>query len=69
MCPTDSNPTAGELVKASAFPIADGYVVDLDAAIAEHFEASLLVVNEDASTDQMRGTDRTAILVARAQKG
>lgn len=24
-------------LEASAFPIADGYVVDLDAAIAEHF--------------------------------
>ncbi|MBB5765906.1 hypothetical protein ABEV34_11735 [Methylorubrum rhodesianum] len=55
-------------LEASAFPIADGYVVDLDSAVAEHFGVSLLVSDEEANTDLKRGAVRTAILLARAQK-
>lgn len=55
-------------VEASTLSIADGYVVDLDAAVAGHFGVSLLVADEEASVNQKREAVRTAILLARAQK-
>ncbi|WP_437871229.1 hypothetical protein ACSD7O_20340 [Methylorubrum extorquens] len=53
---------------AGTFPIADGYVVDLDAAVAEHPWASLVVANEESSPSLKRGIVRMAILLTRAQK-
>lgn len=53
---------------AGIFPIADGYVVDLDAAVAEHPWASLVVANEESSPSLKRGIVRLAILLARVQK-
>ncbi|MCG5249663.1 hypothetical protein [Methylorubrum extorquens] len=50
------------------FPIADGYVVNLDAAVAEHPWASLVVANEESSPSLKRSIVRMAILLARAQK-
>ncbi|MBA9071564.1 hypothetical protein FHR71_005350 [Methylobacterium sp. RAS18] len=54
-------------LEAGNFPIADGYVVDLDAAVVEHLWASLVIANEDASLALKREAARTAILMARAQ--
>lgn len=53
---------------AGTFPIADGYVVDLDAAVAAHPWASLVVADEESSLSLKRGIVRMAILLARAQK-
>ncbi|MCP1557916.1 UNVERIFIED_ORG: hypothetical protein M2438_002000 [Methylobacterium sp. SuP10 SLI 274] len=53
---------------AGTFQIADGYVVNLDAAVAEHPWASLVVANEESSPSLKRSIVRMAILLARAQK-
>ena len=53
---------------AGIFPIADGYVVDLDAAVVEHPWASLVVANEESSPSLKRGIVRMAVLLARAQR-
>ncbi|MCG5249623.1 hypothetical protein [Methylorubrum extorquens] len=57
-----SDPVAG------IFPIAVGYVVDLDAAVVDHPWASLVVANEDSSPNLKRSIVRMAILLARVQK-
>jgi hypothetical protein len=51
-----------------AHPIADGYVLDLAAAVAGHGWASQVVANPESSPGLKRGAIRTAILLARAQK-
>jgi hypothetical protein len=56
------------VLEAGIFPIAAGYVVDLDTAVVEHPWASLVVANEEASPSLKRGIVRMAILLARAQK-
>ena len=53
---------------AGAFPINDGYVIDLDAAVAAHPWASLVVANEETSPCLKRGIVRMAIMQARVQK-
>jgi hypothetical protein len=50
------------------FPIADGYVVDLDAAVVQHSWACHVLANDEASLGLKRTAARTAILLARAQK-
>ncbi|MGA4550553.1 hypothetical protein [Methylorubrum aminovorans] len=52
-----------------AHPIADGYSLDLAAAVAGHGWASQVVGNPESSPGLKRGAIRTAILLARAQKG
>ena len=49
-------------------PIADGYSLDLAAAVAGHGWASQVVANPESSPGLKRGAVRTAILLARAQK-
>ncbi len=56
---------AGE---AGAHPIADGYSLDLAAAVAGHGWASQVVANPESSPGLKRGAVRTAILLARAEK-
>ncbi len=52
----------------SAHPIADGYSLDLAAAVAGHGWASQVVGNPESSPGLKRAAVRTAILLARAQK-
>ncbi|MCJ2028116.1 hypothetical protein MKK50_01665 [Methylobacterium sp. J-043] len=52
----------------TAHPIADGYSLDLAAAVAGHGWASQVVANPESSPSLKRGAIRTAILLARAQK-
>jgi len=47
------------------FPIADGYRVDLAAAVAAHAFTTMMVGRDDVSTASKRGAVRTAILLAR----
>jgi hypothetical protein len=54
-------------LEASTFPIADGYVGDLDSAVVEHLTASLVLASETVSMTRRRDVVRTAILLARAQ--
>lgn len=54
---------------ATAHPIADGYSLDLAAAVIGHGWASQVVANPESSPTLKRGAIRTAILLARAQKG
>lgn len=51
-----------------AHPIADGYVLDLAAAVGGHGWASQVVGNPESSPGLKRSAVRTAILLARAQK-
>jgi hypothetical protein len=53
---------------ASAYPIADGYSLDLAAAVAGHSWASQVVANPESSPGLKRAATRTAILLARASK-
>ena len=53
----------------AAHPIADGYTLDLAAAVAGHGWASQVVANPESSATLRRGAIRTAILLARALKG
>ncbi|KQQ12427.1 hypothetical protein ASF56_04470 [Methylobacterium sp. Leaf122] len=53
---------------AGAHPIADGYSLDLAAAVAGHGWASQVVANPESSPGLKRAATRTAILLARAQK-
>jgi hypothetical protein len=55
-------------LEAGIFPIAAGYVVDVDAAVVRHLWASHVIANEESSPGLMRAAVRTAILLARAQK-
>ena len=55
--------------ETGARPIADGYRLDLAAAVAGHRWASEDVGNPESSPGLKRGAVRTAILLARAQKG
>jgi hypothetical protein len=55
-------------LEAGIFPIADGYVVDVDAAVVKHLWASHVIANPESSPGLKRGAVRTAILLARAQK-
>ncbi|EHP90081.1 hypothetical protein [Methylorubrum extorquens] len=48
--------------------IADGYSLDLGAAVAGHSWASQVVANPESSPGLKRAAIRTAILLARAQK-
>ncbi|KQQ23750.1 hypothetical protein ASF53_05355 [Methylobacterium sp. Leaf123] len=52
----------------TAHPIADGYSIDLAAAVAGHGWASAVVANPESSPTLKRGAIRTAILLARATK-
>jgi hypothetical protein len=53
----------------SAHPIADGYSLDLAAAVTGHAWASQVVGNPESSPSLKRAAVRTAILLARAEKG
>ena len=55
--------------ETGAHPSADGYSLDLAAAVAGHGWASQVVGNPESSPGLKRGAVRTAILLARAQKG
>ncbi|KQQ12424.1 hypothetical protein ASF56_04455 [Methylobacterium sp. Leaf122] len=55
-------------LEAGIFPIAAGYVVDVDAAVVQHLWASHVLANHEASPGLKRAAVRTAILLARAQK-
>lgn len=55
--------------ETGAHPIADGYSLDLAAAVGGHGWASQVVGNRESSPGLKRGAVRTAILLARAQKG
>ena len=55
-------------LEAGIFPIADGYVVDVDAAVVKHLWASHVLANHEASLGLKRAAVRTAILLAPAQK-
>ncbi|GAA0278117.1 hypothetical protein LNAOJCKE_4530 [Methylorubrum aminovorans] len=52
--------------ETDAHPIADGYSLDLAAAVAEHGWASQVVANPESSPGLKRSAVRTAILLARA---
>jgi hypothetical protein len=52
----------------TAHLIADGYSLDLAAAVAGHGWASQVVANPESSPSLKRGAIRTAILLVRAQK-
>ncbi|UYW29512.1 hypothetical protein OKC48_13710 [Methylorubrum extorquens] len=52
----------------SAYPIADGYTLDLAAAVEERLRVNEVVNDVEADLDLKRGVMRTAILLARAQK-
>lgn len=52
-----------------AYPIAGGYSLDLAAAVAGHGWASQVVGNLESIPGLKRGAVRTAILLARVQKG
>ncbi|CAO4156498.1 hypothetical protein [Methylorubrum aminovorans] len=54
--------------ETDAHPIADGYLLDLGAAVAGHGWASQVVANPESSPGLKRGAVRTAILLARAQR-
>ncbi|QIJ76170.1 hypothetical protein GU700_17170 [Methylobacterium sp. NI91] len=54
--------------ETDAHLIADGYVLDLGAAVAGHGWASQVVANPESSPGLRRSAVRTAILLARAQK-
>ncbi|UYW34503.1 hypothetical protein [Methylorubrum extorquens] len=51
-----------------AYPIADGYVLDLAAAVAGHGWASSVVGSPEFSLGFKRGAVWTAVVLARAQK-
>ncbi|GEL43978.1 hypothetical protein MEX01_45690 [Methylorubrum extorquens] len=53
---------------ADTFPLTDGYVIDLDAAVAAHPWASLVVANEESSLSLKRGIVRMAIMLAPVRK-
>ena len=55
-------------LKAGTFQITDGYIVDLDAAVAEHPWASLVVPDVESSPSLKRGIVRMAILMTPARK-
>jgi hypothetical protein len=55
-------------LEASIFPIADGYVIDVDAAVVKHLWASHILANQEASTSDKRNAVRTAILLAPARE-
>ncbi|CAO4186240.1 hypothetical protein CLBKND_04929 [Methylorubrum aminovorans] len=54
--------------ETDAHTIADGYALDLAAAIAGHGWASQVVGNPESSPGLKRSAVRTAILLARAEK-
>ena len=54
--------------ETGAHPIADGYSLDLAAAVVGHRWASEVVGNLESSPGLKRGAVRTAILLARARK-
>ncbi|MDV2987915.1 UNVERIFIED_CONTAM: hypothetical protein Q9R58_26780 [Methylobacteriaceae bacterium AG10] len=54
--------------ETDAHPIAEGYVLDLGAAITGHGWASQVVANRESSASLKRGAVRTAILLAGARK-
>lgn len=54
--------------RRSAHPIANGYTLDLAAAVEERPWVSEVVSDAEADPDLKRGVVRTAILLARAQK-
>lgn len=53
---------------ASAHPIAEGYTLDLAAAVEERPWVTEVVSDAEADLDLKRGVVRTAILLARAKK-
>jgi hypothetical protein len=55
-------------LEAGIFPIAAGYVVDVDAAVVKHLWASHVIANEESSPGLRRAAVRTAVLLARVQK-
>ncbi|CAO4136737.1 hypothetical protein [Methylorubrum extorquens] len=54
--------------EAGIFSIADGYVVDVDAAVVKHLWASHVIANEESSPGLRRTAVRTAILLAPARE-
>ncbi|CAO4178734.1 hypothetical protein [Methylorubrum populi] len=54
--------------EAAAYPIADGYSLDLAEAVAGHGWANQVVSNPEASPGLKRAAVRTAILLARTEK-
>ena len=52
----------------SSHPIADGFSLDLAAAVAGHAWASEVVANTESTENLKRAAVRTAILLARAEK-
>ncbi|ACK84655.1 hypothetical protein [Methylorubrum extorquens] len=54
--------------RTTAHPIADGYSLDLAAAVAGHGWASQVLANPESSPSLKRAAARTAILLARTQK-
>jgi hypothetical protein len=54
--------------QAGVHPIADGYSLDLTAAVAEHRWASEVIASPDATPALRQAATRTAILLARTQK-
>ena len=54
--------------EADAYPIAEGYSLDLSAAVLAHKWANEVMGLLDATQTLNRGAVRTAILLARAQK-
>ncbi|CAO4183194.1 hypothetical protein [Methylorubrum extorquens] len=52
----------------TAHPIADGYSVDLSAAVKAHIPALLILYDVHAKASDRRLATRTAILLARAHK-
>ena len=54
--------------ETDAYPIADGYVLDLAAAIVGHGWARSVVTSPEISLGFKRGAVWTAIVPARAQK-
>jgi hypothetical protein len=52
----------------AAYPITDGYALNLLDAVSGHRFASEVVANPESSPTLKRGAVHTAILLARAQK-
>lgn len=54
--------------KTSAYPIADGYTLDLAAAVEERLWVNEVVSGAEADLNLKRGVMCTAILLAQVQK-
>lgn len=54
--------------ETGAHPIANGYSIDLAAAVGAHLWASKVIIHPESSPGLKRAAARTAILLARAGK-